>query len=473
MSIRFEALQFRCAQKGKPLFSGFSAEFKREKITVLTGASGCGKSSLLYLAAGIYPRHAGILSGGRITVEGVDPGPMSPKNRCRLTGMMFQNPALQFCMDTVENELIFCLENICVPPDAMEAAMDQALDFCRIRHLKKRTLLSLSGGERQKVMLACLTALRPKWLLLDEPFANIASRSARAIAEKLKELHREYGMGILAVDHRLEHWLAAADEVRILEDGVLLPEAVDPSDPDLLESRGIIVPGHSYRPKLLPPKAGEVVLELKNMSLSHGKTEVLKNINASFRRGLIYAVTGESGCGKSSLFGALSGLYKYRGSVLLRGKELRKTRKKQIGQMGFVAQNPQDQFVGGTVRQEILAGLRGKAGAMERSEEILRKIRLWRYRDVSPYLLSQGQQRRLGTASLTACGGCLFVCDEPAYAQDRRSTMAIMEALCRQAREGSAALIFSTHDLQLAKDYADELWKLEGGTLHALDRSRL
>ena len=64
--------------------------------------------------------------------------------------MMFQNPELQFCMDTVQNELIFCLENICTPPEEIPGRLDRALAFCDISHLKKRTLLSLSGGERQK-----------------------------------------------------------------------------------------------------------------------------------------------------------------------------------------------------------------------------------------------------------------------------------------------------------------------------------
>lgn len=110
---------------------------------------------------------------------------------------MFQNPELQFCMDTVEHELLFCLENICTPREAMMEQVEKALAFCEISHLKERTLHSLSGGERQKVMLACLTLLAPKWLLLDEPFANIDDASARMIAGKLKELNRTRGIGIL------------------------------------------------------------------------------------------------------------------------------------------------------------------------------------------------------------------------------------------------------------------------------------
>ena len=313
---------------GKPLLSDFSARFDEKKITILTGASGCGKSTLLYLAAGIYPHNGGFLDGGSVLVEGVSPESLAPKERCRLVGMMFQNPELQFCMDTVRNELIFCLENICMEPDRMEAAMDEALAFCEISHLKERTLLSLSGGERQKVMLACLTLFKPKWLLLDEPFANIDNASAAAIAAKLRQMHEEYGTGILAVDHRLDNWLGAAQEVRIMEDGRLLPDAMDAArlDDELLEEHGIIVPGRSYRPSLPPAEEGDEVLRIEHLSLSYGKETVLKDISASFRRGKIYAIVGESGCGKSSLFGALSGICRYRGKVFLEGQDLKSGR---------------------------------------------------------------------------------------------------------------------------------------------------
>ena len=475
MSIRLEQLQFAYFADRKPVFSQLTAEFCAEEITVLTGVSGCGKSSLLYLAAGMYPRYAGVLQEGHIFVEGKDPGSLPPPERCRLVGMMFQNPELQFCMDTVENELIFCLENIQTDPAEIRAGIDTALGFCGITHLKNRALLSLSGGEKQKVMLACLTAINPKWLLLDEPFANIDNDSARLIARKLKQLHEERGTGILAVDHRLDNWLEVADTVRVMESGNLRPEkfAVPSLEKDTLEALGIIVPGGSYSPQLPSPCPGEVVLSLENLSLAYGEKEILSNVNASFRRGCIYAVVGESGCGKSSLFHALSGVCAYSGQALLEGRSLKRLRKADLGKIGFVTQNPQDQFVGNTVRKEILASLWQDQNPEKTSEEILRGIALWRYRDISPYLLSQGQQRRLGVAALMAYDCHCLVCDEPTYAQDRKNTMAIMDALCRQARDRNVALIFSTHDRQLAQDYADEILELKGGELRAVAKSSL
>jgi len=347
----------------------------------------------------------------------------------------------------------------------VETALDGALEFAGITALKHRTLHSLSGGEKQRVMLACLVLQSPRWLLLDEPFANVDDASAAAIARKLRQLNRERGVGILAVDHRLDHWMDTADELCLLRPGEGAPERLPFAGLEAarLEAVGVIVPGRPYCPQLAPADPGPVVLALRDLSVRYGAREVLSGVRADFRAGEITAVVGESGCGKSTLFHALSGIVPYRGQALLEGAELRRVLRKHPGRMGFVTQSPQDQFVGGTVRQEIAASLR--ENREEVSRQILREIRLWRYRDVSPYLLSQGQQRRLGVAALMAYDCRVLVCDEPTYAQDRNNTLAVMDGLCRQARERGAALIFSTHDRQLARDYADRVLVLEGGTL--------
>ena len=469
MSIVFSDLQFSYSENQKPVLKELNAEFDRSRITVLTGASGCGKSTMLFIAAGLYPGKTGTIGNGTVLVEGRELRQLPPPERCRIAGMMFQNPDLQFCMDTVRNELIFCLENICTEPSEVDRKIKEALSFCDIEYLEDRKLAELSGGEKQKVALACLMAIRPQWLLLDEPFANIDDDSAHDIAAKLWTLHREYGIGILAVDHRLDNWLDIADMVRVFDDGKLLDENLDPEhlDPGMLESLGIIVPGGSYAPAIPSSGSGDVVLELEHLGIGYKGHEILHDVNASFRRGMIYAVLGQSGSGKSSLFGALSGIIPYEGEARLEGRSMRHLRKRDIGKIGFITQNPQDQFVGGTVRNEIIMSLRGRSDAMEKSEEILRSIRLWRYRDVSPYILSQGQQRRLGVAALMAYDCHCLICDEPTYAQDRNNTIAIMDSLCHQAREKNIALVFSTHDRQLAADYADEILEIREGRLHA------
>ncbi len=475
MAIELQNISFSFFEESKNLFDSFSAYFDRNDITVLSGLSGSGKSTLLYLAAGIYPSGGGVLRDGRIIAEGEDLSKLETVSKSRIVGMMFQNPELQFCMDTVRNELIFCLENVRTEPLAFEGKMREALAFCGIPELMNRTLHSLSGGEKQKVMLACLVMLDPKWILLDEPFANIDDESAGLIAEKLRELHRERGTGILAVDHRLDYWMGIADRFLVLKDGKL-EEAARYGEPDFaekMESSGVIVPGRQYTKAAGTFVPGAAVLDLKGFTVSYGDRKIIDGVNLTLRKGVIYSLMGESGSGKSTLFHALSGVLPYKGSAIFHERDLRKMRRADFGKIGFVTQNPQDQFIGNTVQDEILRSLRKDADAERKSEEILREIRLWRYREISQYLLSQGQQRRLGVAALLAYDCELLICDEPTYAQDRENTISIMEGLCEKVREMNAAMIFSTHDEQLAKDFSDVRLRLTDGKIYTESKSVL
>ena len=459
---------------------------------------------------------------------------LSAPEKAKLAAMMFQNPDLQFCMDTPFHELVFCLENLRTEPEEIKERAEAALEFCGISNLRDRKFVTLSGGEKQKVMLACVTAIDPAWLLLDEPFANIDVDSAAEIIQKLVRLHRERGTGILAVDHRLDNWTGAADLICFMENGGIR-ESVAMNDPDVyqqMEAHGAEVPGKSYlqpadqtdrgsgftsEPALaektgdssgvssesvaagksdrssgilyaavsagesgqIPQASDQPVLTMEDLSLVYpasGSTParvILSHAGMKFYQDRIYALTGKSGAGKSSFFGTMTGMNRYDGVIRLEGTDIRKFRRRDAGKIGFVTQNPQDQFIGGTVREEIMAALRKKPDAEETTEQILRKIKLWRYRDISPYMLSQGQQRRLGVAALLTYPCRVLLCDEPTYAQDRENTIALMDSLCAQVRKLGIVMIFSTHDHQLAKDYADCILKLEGGKIIEADKSFL
>ena len=201
--------------------------------------------------------------------------------------MMFQNPDRQFCMDTVENELVFCLENKGEDPSDMRRRMDEALDFCGISHLRKKALYTLSGGEKQKVMLACVTLLRPEWLLLDEPFANIDPASTKELVQKLGELHKKSGVGIVAVDHQVAHWLPILDEIVLLgEGGALLERNITRDNLDRHREKfaglGIVYPGQNYRQQKKRERRGnEEVLRIQGLRAGYGEKNILNGLDAA------------------------------------------------------------------------------------------------------------------------------------------------------------------------------------------------
>ena len=219
--ITLERVTFRYLEQSKrPVLDEVSASFDRSRITVLTGPSGCGKSTLLYLAAGIYPQNAGFLQEGTVRVEGQEPAALGPGERCALVGMLFQNPELQFCMDTVENELFFCLENRRVPRAEMEERLSAALDFCGIAHLRRRTLRSLSGGEKQRVLIARALAQQTAVLVLDEPTNHLDIKYQL----QLMELVRGSGCTVVAAIHDLNLAAAYCHRLYALKDGVIVGE---------------------------------------------------------------------------------------------------------------------------------------------------------------------------------------------------------------------------------------------------------
>jgi energy-coupling factor transport system ATP-binding protein len=533
-----------------PALSGLNASFAPGELTVVTGASGCGKSTMLYLAAGIYPKYAGRLMSGTVRLGGEDVAGIPPERRAARIGMMFQNPDLQFCMDTTESELIFCLENISIERDEIDGRVGEALEFCDIEHLRRRRLDTLSGGEKQKVALACLVALDSQWLLLDEPFANIDAASAFELASRLGCLVRTRGKSVIAVDHKLDVWIGAgeqrpcvANSISVFGQGGIVKTGIRPHSAEMneLPALGVDIPAERYRPpaaipavaaaatmpatptptfviagsdpqstrevaaatmpaapaqtfviagsdpqstreaaaapvrtaaSTTPAPAREAILRLNGVGVDAGGVPVLSGLCASMGAGRIHAVLGASGSGKSTLLEAICGFRPYRGSIRAEGDEVSRIPKRKLCQtVGFVFQNPQDQFVASTVMDEVLTGMKarggfaGEAACLAETERVLRGAGLWRYRMLSPYMLSQGEQRRLALAALLVYRCPLLVCDEPTYAQDLFSLRSVMGMLSELVENDGLTLLMSTHDEKLARDYAHHVWRLDGGML--------
>ena len=124
-AIELEHVTFRYFEHGKHnVLEDACLKIPQGKITVIAGNSGCGKSTMAAVASGLYPENGGVLSSGTIRLFGHPVNELNPAARSRYLSMMFQNPDLQFCMDTLRKELRFCLENISVPREEMDSKLE-------------------------------------------------------------------------------------------------------------------------------------------------------------------------------------------------------------------------------------------------------------------------------------------------------------------------------------------------------------
>lgn len=449
-------------------------DIKAGKIVVILGNSGCGKSTLAAVSAGLYPENAGQLLSGRIQICGQDISSLANSERTKLLSMMFQNPDLQFCMDTLRKEMIFSLENLCIPKEEMDEKIDKFARKLHIEDLLDRKLHSLSGGEKQKAVLCCLFLINSRGIILDEPFANLDEDSAKELAVMLKKQKEQYKTTIIAIDHKLDYWLNIADEFIILgENGQVLESEITPAT--LPQFKNLFIKEGLFYPEALPefhPKESKnPILELDHLFLRkrNSKDYIVRDGCASFEKGKITALLGPSGCGKTTLFSAILKQVKYEGNILLEGRNIKKIRQhKLFEQIGTVFQNPGNQFISTQVQKEVEKSLSiwyPQMGEKEREKKALDSLETYnigQYRKYSPYMLSQGQQRRLAVLVVLIGSQKILFMDEPTYGQDAKSTKAIMEHLLLMVREQGLTVVFATHDHSLAYQYAGKIYSMKG-----------
>lgn len=486
--IEASGLTFRYFEKSSHMvLEKASLTIQKGSITVMIGGSGCGKSTLACVLAGLYPENGGQLVEGSVLLEGEEISHLLPSLRCSRLAMMFQNPDLQFCMDTLRSEMIFCLENRLVPKEEMEGQILSFLKRFPVEELLDRPLSGLSGGEKQMAALCCLLLLQPDGILLDEPFANLDEKAARRLITLLKKEQETRRLTIVAIDHQLDVWLPVADEIIVLgRGGQILRRGIRPENLEdfrsLFEKEGLKYPSalKINRRVLKDNRADkpEICLELSHLEIRAGKNGriLFEDAAASFPEKAVTAVLGASGSGKTTLFYAMLKQHSFKGDIRLFGKPIASIKEKDLfGTMGIVFQNPSQQFVTVRVLDEVKEGIKiwHQDWSQERIENeasaLLDDYGLLSFQNYSPYMLSQGQQRRLAVLSMLSGGQRVLLLDEPTYGQDYRSTRAIMEQIQNQVKARGLTVVFITHDRQLAYEYADVIYELEEGRLNRSD----
>ena len=185
----------------------------------ITGAAGSGKSTLTYALNGIIPHCYPGDFYGSVKIDGIDTCEASLTDVSRLVGSVCQDVDSQIVTSVVEDEILYGLENFSVPKDQVEGRLNDALVAMGIEDLRYRSIAGLSGGQKQKVAVASVIALKPRVLILDEPTAELDPASSLAVFELLESYARNQGTTVVVVEQKIALLSRFADIVLVLDDG--------------------------------------------------------------------------------------------------------------------------------------------------------------------------------------------------------------------------------------------------------------
>jgi len=195
-----EVKNLSVAYENNTVIRNLSLAIKPGEAVLIQGPSGCGKSTLLHAICGLIPDSIAAEISGEVLLSGRNVRALSVAERAREIGIVFQNPDTQLFCDTVEDEIAFGLENLCLPVEEIGARIGEVLALTRMEAYRLASPKELSGGQKQLVVLAAVLALDPKILLLDEALSQLDSSGKQALIKRLHIL-RQKGRTLLMVDH--------------------------------------------------------------------------------------------------------------------------------------------------------------------------------------------------------------------------------------------------------------------------------
>lgn len=423
---------------------------------LLTGQSGSGKSTLLSAIAGLIPHYYKGEAKGRIVVDDFEPKDVPLSKIGARVGLMLQNAEVQFLAPTVAEEIFLSLK--CRDLDAAKCRelTEAQLEKFKLNHIRNSSVFDLSEGQKQKVVLAALTALKPKVLLLDEPTANLDPLSIAELKAILQGLKRD-GLALLIADHRLGWLNGLCEKIVVLQQGRIgwQGDFAALLQDKQYEKLGLRMPEEQRERPIEVLAACEDGISARNLSFGYSADRpVFTDYNCAIPYGSVTVLNGPSGIGKTTLGKVLAGLKRplegnvYFGNAVAESKELAGTTK-------VVLQNSDHQlYMNSALAELCLAISMCPRSAKDEALEVLGHFGLAELQARHPQSLSGGEKQRLAVAAGVAVPPKLVILDEPTSGLDGQNLRLMADHIKRLARQGCAVLVI-THDIELINMCAD------------------
>ena len=420
--IEIQELTFRYSGSKKNVLENISLTIEKGGFVGIIGESGAGKTSLCNCINGLIPHHYEGDFYGSVKVDGTDTFDIDAGKLALKVGSVFQDIESQITGYFVEDEILFGLENFGIPADQIEKRITDSLETLGITELRHKEISSLSGGQKQKLVIAAILALEPDVLVLDEPTGELDPASSVQIFNLLKKLNEEKGITIVVAEQKIMLLCEFVKKLIVLEKGTcvhygeirstlthkremeeagincprvltltskmadenLVPKSMKPEDRICLNAeeaadfiKKVVKIDSRKESQFKSSKTtgtdmsfsgltGEstsdenVVLEFKNVAFSYNETANVHNLSVKVNKGDFISLIGSNGAGKSTFSKLCNGLLKpSSGDVLVLGQNTKKKKVSALAKhIGFLFQNPDRQICCATVREEIAFSLK-------------------------------------------------------------------------------------------------------------------
>ncbi|WP_226990758.1 ABC transporter ATP-binding protein [Methanosarcina acetivorans] len=220
--IEIKDLWYTYPGRTEPTLKGVNLKIEEGEFVLLTGPTGCGKSTLLKTLNGIIPHESGGVFSGSIRVNGIETRNSNQMELSSAVGLVFQNPDDQIFSTSVEDEVAFGPENLCLDREEIDKKVEEALRMVGMAEHRLDSTNALSGGQKQRICIASMLAMMPEILAMDEPVSQMDPLGTREILNTVRELNRELKITILLVEHRLHELMSFADRVVIMDGGKIV-----------------------------------------------------------------------------------------------------------------------------------------------------------------------------------------------------------------------------------------------------------
>ena len=527
--IEIQELTFKYAEAKKNALENVTLNIQKGDFVGIIGESGAGKTTLCSCLNALIPHHYTGDFYGSVKVEGQDTFDVKPDKLALKVGSVFQDIESQIVSYFVEDEILFGLENFGVPANQIEERITEALEALGISELRHREISTLSGGQKQKVVFASIIALKPDYLILDEPTGELDPASSLQIFKLLKKLNEERGITVIVAEQKIMLLCEFVKKLIVLEKGTvvhygeirstlthqremeeagincprvltltgkMMEEGLTPSGMkteericlNTQEAADFIkrmmgndchvkADNDSLKPsqELVTEPSEQPVLEFKGVCFSYNETANVHDLNVKIQKGDFTAITGSNGAGKSTFSKLCNGLLQpSAGDVFVLGQNTKRNKVSSLAKhIGFLFQNPDRQICCNTVEEEIAFSLKNNGLS---KEEIQRKVEATIKEfgfdaKTEPFNMSRGQRQRLCLACLIALNPEILILDEPTTGLDYRECMEMMNRI-RELNENGTTVIMVCHDMEVVLDFAKSVIVMNRGEILAQGATR-